>query len=471
MKTILSIAVGLSLAAQALTAQTLPTNLSAKVGAPADLLDSTYYWKLDTVTNTYTPTSRIIGITYDANNNQTSYISQSYTNGTWVNYYQILITYGANNKITSFIDQNYTAGAWVNNNRKTYAQDANGNEILNQVEKWVSGAWEGVSKSTNVYNGNNRITSGLYETWANSAWQNASQGMYTYTNNSVYTRYEQWANNAWVISYTDSTVTSATGKITYVENYNYYNGAVNGGNRYVYTYNANDDAPLIETYSFSQGMWNNASRSTFTYDNNHNALTYINEYYNAGVWNNSAKSTYTYDASNNQISTINQNYTNNAWENTTKTIRVFNANNAVINNQGYKWLSNTWVKNNEVNTTYDTNKNKIATHTVNKYIYPGVVYTYTDSVHWYYRNGPTKLANNTTNTTFSSYPNPSNGTFTIDVALPTTTIITNMLGQVVYNQLLAQGATTITLPNAKAGVYVVRASNATEQRTYKINIE
>ncbi|MFZ1635744.1 MAG: T9SS type A sorting domain-containing protein, partial [Chitinophagales bacterium] len=74
------------------------------------------------------------------------------------------------------------------------------------------------------------------------------------------------------------------------------------------------------------------------------------------------------------------------------------------------------------------------------------------------------------NTTFSIYPNPNNGTFTISVSPSETNNlemeIFNTLGEIIYSSKVESSEQTIYLKNTPSGIYFVRifdGINYTEQ--------
>ncbi len=77
-------------------------------------------------------------LTYDANNNLTSDVYQSYDIpywfGTWVSYAQDLYTYDANNNLVEYLTQEWNGSAWVTQVKSIYTYDAN-NNILSEVDQ------------------------------------------------------------------------------------------------------------------------------------------------------------------------------------------------------------------------------------------------------------------------------------------------------------------------------------------------
>ena len=66
------------------------------------------------------------------------------------------------------------------------------------------------------------------------------------------------------------------------------------------------------------------------------------------------------------------------------------------------------------------------------------------------------------------YPNPNNGTFTIDLTEDVTMNIIDVLGNTLLNESKAEGHHSISLPNLANGVYFINLSNQKQQQTFKI---
>ena len=91
----------------------------------------------------------------------------------------------------------------------------------------------------------------------------------------------------------------------------------------------------------------------------------------------------------------------------------------------------------------------------------------------------TKSKQQTTNetpevTTFRIYPNPNNGTFTIEVEKlesPKSKVelkIMNLLGQVIYQSIINNPSTIINLKDAPIGIYILHLQTENEIITRKI---
>jgi hypothetical protein len=60
---------------------------------------------------------------------------------------------------------------------------------------------------------------------------------------------------------------------------------------------------------------------------------------------------------------------------------------------------------------------------------------------------------------FILYPNPNNGLFTIDIKDNSQITITNLLGEVIFNQLIEKGKQNLSIQSQVAGVYFVKVTN------------
>ena len=66
------------------------------------------------------------------------------------------------------------------------------------------------------------------------------------------------------------------------------------------------------------------------------------------------------------------------------------------------------------------------------------------------------------------YPNPTNGLFTIELNALTHIVITNSLGQTVFNETVNEGKQILTLKNQESGLYFVKLNQNGKQQTIKL---
>ena len=60
---------------------------------------------------------------------------------------------------------------------------------------------------------------------------------------------------------------------------------------------------------------------------------------------------------------------------------------------------------------------------------------------------------------FSFYPNPNNGTFTIESKSKSQITITNLLGEIVLNQLMEKGKQDLSIQSCSDGIYFVNITD------------
>jgi hypothetical protein len=67
--------------------------------------------------------------------------------------------------------------------------------------------------------------------------------------------------------------------------------------------------------------------------------------------------------------------------------------------------------------------------------------------------------NNNTYNDVSLYPNPNNGKFTIDLKTKSDVVITNTLGEIVFNQSLEIGKQNLSIQSKADGIYFVKVTD------------
>ena len=390
----------------------------AKHLTPTQIYDSIYYWQWDTITNGWAinPYEKIINIVFDANNNLSSYIGQSWNGSVWENSYQYTFTYNANNYQTSYIGQTWDGSAWVNYFQSATTYDANNNLTSNLVQSWDSSAWMNSFQSTYAYDANNNQTNTLFQFWNSTAWVNSSQDNFTYdaNNNQTSDLSQIWVGSAWMNSSLDN-----------------------------FTYDANNNQTSDVGQSWNGSAWVNSSQDIYTYDANNNQTSDVGQSWDGSAWVNSSQYIYAYDANNNLTSELYQSWNGSAWVNSSQTANTFNANNFKISDSYKYWNSNgTRVMSGDSTYYYF--------HTVNSGIY------------------------NLMNANISVYPNPGSGKFTIGSNSVISAIeIYNLPGERIYADFKfnKQTSNKIDISTYAKGIYFIKIYNGTKISTRKIVVK
>jgi hypothetical protein len=66
----------------------------------------------------------------------------------------------------------------------------------------------------------------------------------------------------------------------------------------------------------------------------------------------------------------------------------------------------------------------------------------------------------------SLYPNPTNGDFHLNCPSDVNVVIYDLLGRVVFEKQLPEGANRISIPYAPAGKYLVKTTSEKKQQTF-----
>lgn len=216
---------------------------------------------------------------YDAQGNQTSYLSQVFQNGAWVNSSRSLVTFDSHGNETQYLSQSWDGSSWITTNGSQYANayDAAGILVERIYKDLVNGTF--VNDERNVY------------TVANGRWT----GITT----------QSWENGAWV---DNERVTDIV----------WYDWAAMKPTSY-------------REQEFNGTAFVDTDRYTITYTNDGGAVE-LRQRYTNGTWNNYRRYTSTYDSRGNETSDITEQWTNNAWvlRFGTRITNVYNSSNVLL---------------------------------------------------------------------------------------------------------------------------------------------
>jgi hypothetical protein len=286
------------------------SDLAEALTCPQDT--TTYYYWSDS--GTWQPARRNI-ITHASATTYTDYRSQQWANGNWQNIAHFAVTYNTNNMVetelreewsntvlttsryryaydaaqnnTLFVAERLTAGTWVPLGMDTFIYDAGNNITVSLSKQWVSGAWVNRYKVTNTYNSSNHRIGYLLEQWNGSSWQNESRNTYNVnaTGAVVSDVYEEWISGAWVIV-----------------------------NRYNYNYDVSNNLTTYATEQWNGTGWVNKWLYTYGYDAANNKTTTLVQEWNNANWLNMYRDTMAYNAANQLTYSLNQKWVNGAWQ-------------------------------------------------------------------------------------------------------------------------------------------------------------
>jgi hypothetical protein len=141
---------------------------------------------------------------YDSNGNVIERYSQVYESNTmtWENSSRSTYQFNASNQETERLEQSWNGAAWVNNTKYTFTY-VNGDRTDQLRQQWVNNAWENVVNFQNSYDANHNPIYSLTRNWVDDMWLNYSQYTTSYdTNNKpLESTTQTWSNGAWENSY------------------------------------------------------------------------------------------------------------------------------------------------------------------------------------------------------------------------------------------------------------------------------
>ena len=378
------------------------------------IFDSIYYWQWDTISVGWKIINREIDIVYDAHNNLTSSIAQSWNGSTWVNSSKAISTYDGNHNTTSFTLQSWNGSAWVNYWRSLYTYDASNNLTNEIAQNSINNAWVNSHEYIYTYDANNNQTSFIRQIWKNNAWVNTYYYTYTYdiNNNQTSELDQNWNGSAWVNT-----------------------------EQYTYTYDVTNKRISGLDQSWNDSVWVNSTQSNYTYDANNNLTNILYQGWNGSVWVILSQDIYTYDANNNQTSELYKTLFNGAWVTLWQEFTTYDANNFLKSDLFKDW------------------------NILNNVVTDG------DSIYYYFHTvlGINELKMQ--DACITVYPNPTSGKFTISSQSNINAVeIYDLLGELIYSDFKFNGQTSteIDLSNHCKGIYIV--NNHSGKKIYNCKI-
>lgn len=381
------------------------------------IVDSVYYWSLDTLLPGMKLVRRTIDIVYDGNNNEISNVSQNRNGNVWLNVKKEKFSYDANKNPTSYLIQNWDGITWQNSIQIIDSFDIKSNLISSSYQSWDGSEWLILDYQVLTYDTNNDRTGVIEQSWNGNSWDTIHISQTNDANHNCISRISQsWDGSSLNNKYQDS-----------------------------YTYDANNNNTEYLGQIWQDNSWIGIWNDHFTYDINNNMTHYLSQHWNGSVWVDDSHYDYTYDTYNNLTGTISQ---------------TFNGSN--------------WVNNFSAFITYDTN-NYPTSNSYNYWNDGGTKITRADSCYYFFHTIYTGL-NNLIEIGFNTYPNPATNKITISTSsiLPGEIVISivGLNGQQIkrdsfQNQKLFEMDVS-TLPK---GIYLIKIQTKNGIETKKLVIQ
>jgi hypothetical protein len=229
--------------------------------------------------------------TYDARANLTQVLhADSVTNAPLS---KEVYTYDAQDQLTEYVFQSWMGSAYVNEGRNQLTYDTRGNLTQNLYQEWAGNAWvmRAGERIAYTYNAAGVTTSEVYESYDNdgAVWENDGRATYTVNASNQWSEIviEQWTGNAYRNEERIRAITWhdwAGQKPLYYESQEWGSTSSWGDDsRTTFTYQSNGSYVAVRQEAIAAGSWVNLERQTTTYDNYGNEI--LNQY---EEWDNAA---------------------------------------------------------------------------------------------------------------------------------------------------------------------------------------
>ncbi|MEO8147676.1 MAG: T9SS type A sorting domain-containing protein [Bacteroidia bacterium] len=234
---------------------------------------------------------------YNINHFDSVNIGSIWNGNSWDNSYMSLSAYDANNNVTSFIFQTWINGnAWENASHDLNTYDANNNKTITVSQEWNGANWEDAYQYLNTFNANNQVTTRLSQIWI-GIWENTSQSTYTYDINNylVNVFIQSWNGSGWDTTSQMLNSYDANNNVISVVHQNWNGTGWNNGDQYLSTYDPNNNlvSGAFSTWNAGSASWDTLFRFFETYDSNNNDVSEITQNWDGTNWIN-ADSVYIY---------------------------------------------------------------------------------------------------------------------------------------------------------------------------------
>jgi len=245
---------------------------------------------------------------YDSKGNNTSQVHSYWMYVLWVEAYKADFAYNTDGRVT--LQTNYSRSGlltWTPEDKYEYTYDANGNETVYISYTWENNAWVKDEKEEYTYDAKGNTIEEIDYSWENNAWVPNWKYEYTYDANDDMTEHisYSWEDNAWIPNWKDEyTYDANRNQIMYIFYYwNESDDIWEEGNmsKYELTYDADNNVTIkIDYYWDSEEEdWIERVKDEYTYDANGNQIGNISYSWEDDDWVAGYKGEYAYDANGN----------------------------------------------------------------------------------------------------------------------------------------------------------------------------
>jgi hypothetical protein len=455
--------------------------LSRNATAPRELIqlyDSIYFWFLYSDNSGWKTDHKYTDITYDANNNLTSYTVVYWNDPVWQKTSRYIYTFDAHNNQTSETEQFWENTDWQNYSLYTTIYDENDNLTIETYQNWENSLWVNKIQYVYTYDANQNLTSKSKHAGNGSGWENWSVQINSYDvqNNLVSEQYQQWQEDVWVNWMLNSFIYDTEQNMTTGVYQLWQNSAWQNSRKNIVTYDEHHN-PLtyvIQTWPEGGNDWVNGNKYTYTFDSDNHIINFLAQQYNTpdSSWTNLAFYTYSY-VNGNPTNLLYQTWDGSNWLNISLERNIYDVNNNHATSILEYWENGAWVRDNLSLNTFDSDNFTLSTTSL-RWGSGGTVLLSGDSTYYYFRTVMGINDSPINDKSISLFPNPTTGKFTLSALSSINSIeIYNLNGDCIWSDydLKRQTSKSIDLSASAKGIYFVKIKSGGVMHGRKIVIQ
>lgn len=265
---------------------------------------------------------------YNSSDLMTTMLMEGWEDTEWVNVMRTTMTYDTNKDQTSLKTEMWFMGI-IMTTLTTLTYDANHNVLTEITQTEMLGPLTNVSKEIFTYDTNNNLLTAIHQAWETDSWVNDTYTVNTYDShdNLLTTTNQNWETGAWINADKRTFTYDANDNNTVVLSQIWQSSAWENNKQWISTFDARHNETSFTEQNWVAGAWLNNSKNTYTYNGTDDMLTDLHQNWSVNNWVNDVQSTYTYDANGNNTRIVFQSWLNNAWYRSALEVETFDSNN------------------------------------------------------------------------------------------------------------------------------------------------
>ena len=225
---------------------------------------------------------------------------------------------------------------------------------------WANNQWQPKIRETYSYVNSTLPDTYSMQYWTGSSWADSLRTVYTYNGSfQLLEKLSQvFIGAQWVDKVRNVSVYNGMGNLVDSTSYNYSNGTISSGRKYLHYTNGTDDTLIIiKNRNANDTTWYNSSYNRISNDILHRIVFREQWIWNNGTqWTNASQTFYSYTGNSFRTDTVINKYWVPAtltWYNSQLTVNQYDLNNQIIFSTGYTWNGYFWLESNRYTYIYN----------------------------------------------------------------------------------------------------------------------